>query len=87
MEDHGAAIARIEANTDAIVQRLDRLNGTVARHEKRLNEIDQAHAAEAGERRGRGNIGERALMILTCLAAVWAAWSSHIQAVSAAVHK
>ena len=87
MSDYASAIARIEANTEAIVARLDRLNGTVAKHEQRLGSIEMQHATELGQRKAPGSTWERVLMLVTLIAVLWTAWSTHIQAVSAAVHK
>jgi hypothetical protein len=49
--DLHAAQGETAANLGAVVQRLDRLNGSVARHEGSINDLklDQAHKAGAKE--------------------------------------
>lgn len=77
--DHTAAIARIEANTEAIVERLDRLNGKVAKHEASINDHALYHARSDGRRDGRRWSVERAVMLLTLAAVLWQAYSSDRQ--------
>lgn len=49
LQELGSIKGQMKTGFDAVHDRLDKLNGSVAKHEKRLNTIDVDHA----ERRGR----------------------------------
>ena len=119
---HGEKIATILANTTAIKERLDQLNGRTAKTEdrvgkietrcaghqmmdigtaeyrrrlegwqsgieSRLEPIETALAQQQGERSSNLRYIERIAMIAALGVSAWAAYSNHLQAIAAAVHK
>lgn len=52
-------LARLEGKVDGINARLDKLNGSVERHERRLNDHDVNHAHSDGVDAGRADMTAR----------------------------